>query len=141
MYSTEVLQSNYCDYNDAYILVKVDISIIERNLATVAFKNCPPFIKCITKIDGTTIDDAEDLDLVMPIYYLLEYSSNNSDPTDNLWFYSKDEALNSKVNIMDNNAFKSSTIRLNYWETLKTLGKHWETRRQWSIKKRNNCCA
>ena len=43
-----------------------------RNVAQVAFKNCAPFTKCIAKIDGTTIDDVEDLDLVMSIHNLLE---------------------------------------------------------------------
>ena len=60
----------------------------------IAFKNCTPFTKCITKIDGTTKDDAKDLDLVMSMYNLLEHSSNYSDTTDSLWFSSKDEATN-----------------------------------------------
>ena len=51
------------------------------------FKNCAPFTKCITTIDVTTIDDAKDLDLVMPMYNLLEYSSNYSETTGSLWFY------------------------------------------------------
>ena len=63
-----MLKSNLCDYNDAYILVRGDITIIGRNiLIEVAFKNCALFIKFITKIDGTTIDNAEDLDLDMSI--------------------------------------------------------------------------
>ena len=60
----------------------------------VAFKNSTTFTKCITKIDGTTIDDTEDLDLVMPIYNLIQYSSNYSETTGSLWFYSKDETTN-----------------------------------------------
>ena len=72
----------------------------------VAFKNCAPFIKCITTIDETTIDDAEDLDLVMPMYNLIEYSSNYSETTGSLWFYSKDEATNFNADIANNN-FKS----------------------------------
>ena len=55
IYNTEILKSNHCDYNDAYILVRDDVIIATE----VAFKNCASFIKCITKIDGTTIDDAE----------------------------------------------------------------------------------
>ena len=47
----------------------------------MAFRNCAPWIKCITKIDGTTADDAEGLELVMPMYNLLEYSSNYSATT------------------------------------------------------------
>ena len=72
IYNTEVLKSDFCDYSSAYILVRGDIRIIGDNRHRVAFTNCAPFIKCITKIDETTINDAEDLDLVMPMYNLLE---------------------------------------------------------------------
>ena len=58
----------------------------------MAFKNWAPYTKCSTKVDGTITDDSEDLDLVMPMYNLLEYSSNYSEATRSLWFYSKDEA-------------------------------------------------
>ena len=61
IYNTEVLKSNLCDYNDAYILVRGDITVTAAPTTQVAFKNCAPFTKCITKIDETTIDDAEDL--------------------------------------------------------------------------------
>ena len=54
------------------MLVRVDISIIGYNVTQVAFNSFAPFIMWITKIDGTTIDNAEDLDLVIPIYNLLE---------------------------------------------------------------------
>ena len=87
IYSTEVLNSNLCNYNHVYILVRGDISIICRNLLTeVACKNCAPMIKCITKIDGAAIDGAGDLDVVMLIYNLLEYSPNYSDTTGSFWF-------------------------------------------------------
>ena len=72
IYSTEVLKSNLCDYNDAYILVRSDVTIVGHQVTHVAFKNCTPFTKCITKIDGATIDDAEYLDLVMPMYSPIE---------------------------------------------------------------------
>ena len=71
--NTEVLKSNRCDYNDAQILVRGDIAVVGRNLANkVAFKTYALFTKYMTKIDGTTIDDAKDLDLVMPMYNLLQ---------------------------------------------------------------------
>ena len=54
----QVLKSSLCDYNNAYILVRGDITIIAAPQIQVAFKNCAPFTKCITKIDGTTIDNA-----------------------------------------------------------------------------------
>ena len=77
IYNREVLKSNLCDYNDAYTSVKGNIIITaHNNAAPVAFKNCAKFTKCITKIDGITIDDAEDLYLVTPMCNLIEYSSN-----------------------------------------------------------------
>ena len=78
-YNTEILKSNVCDHNDAYILVIGDITVVAAPATQVAFKNCAPFTKCITKIDGMTIDDAEDLELVMPMYSLTEYSWNYSE--------------------------------------------------------------
>ena len=60
IYNIEVLKSNLCDYNDAYILVRIDIVTTANNNPTpVAFKNCAPFTKCITKFHDTTIDDVE----------------------------------------------------------------------------------
>ena len=61
----------------------------------------------MTKIHGTTIDDPEDLDLVMVVYNLLEHSSNYFDTTSGLWFYSKDEATNFNADIENHNGFKS----------------------------------
>ena len=87
--------------------VKGGITIIAHAATQVAFKNCASFTKCITKIDGTTTDDAEDLDLAMPMYKLLKYSSNYSDTTGNLQFYSKDKATNFNPDIADGNNFKS----------------------------------
>ena len=54
--------------------------------------------KCVTKIDPTTKDDAEDLDLVMTMYNLIGYSSNYSEKAGKSWFYSKNEATNFKIN-------------------------------------------
>ena len=83
-YKTEVFKSNLCDYNDAYILVKDDITVAEALETQVSFKDCAPFTIFITKIDGTTIDNAEDLDLAMSMYNLIQYSSNYSETTRNL---------------------------------------------------------
>ena len=77
-----MLKSNLCDFNDAYTLVRGDIVTTAHNNPTpVEFKYCAPFFKCITKIDGAAIDDAEDLDLVMPMYNRIEYTSNYSETT------------------------------------------------------------
>ena len=106
-YKTEILKSNLSDYNDAYILVRSDITIIAAPQTQVAFKNCTPFTQCVTEIDGTTIHDAENLDLVMPKYNLIEYSSNYSETTGSLWFYSKNEATNFDADIANTDNFKS----------------------------------
>ena len=61
---------------------------------SVAFKNNAPFINCILKIDGVQIDNAEDLDVVIPVYNLLEYSKNYRKTTGSLWNYYRDEPSN-----------------------------------------------
>ena len=78
-YNTEVLKPNLCDYNNAYILVRSDITVIVAPAKQVSFKTCAPFNKCITKINGATTYGAEDLDMFMPIYNLIDYSSNYSE--------------------------------------------------------------
>ena len=76
---TSMLRSDLCDFNDACIVVKGDITLEGDNDANkqnknVTFENNAPFINCISKIYGIKIDNAEDLDVVMPMYNLLEYS-------------------------------------------------------------------
>ena len=75
-----MLRSDLCDYSNAYIVVKGNITIVRPNNAKgnkeVTFKNNAPFIIFISKINGVEIDNAEDLDVVMPTYNLLEYSKN-----------------------------------------------------------------
>ena len=78
---TSMLRSDLCDFNDAYIVVKGDITLEVDNDANktnknLAFKNNAPFINSISKINGVRVDNAEDLDFVMPMYNLLEYSKN-----------------------------------------------------------------
>ena len=121
MYGTEVLKSNLCDYNDAQISVRGYIIIRGHNVTQVGYKNCLLFIMYIPKINGTTLDDTEelDLDLVMPMYNLLEYCSNHSETTGSFQFYSKDESTTFNADIgPNNNNFKSldyNAMKLNYW--------------------------
>ena len=96
----------FCDYSDACILVRSDNTATGARATQVPFKSCAPFTKCITKSDGATIDDALDLDLVMPIYNLIEQNSNYSETTGSLWFYSKDEASNFNPDIASDDNFK-----------------------------------
>ena len=83
-----------------------DITVTAAGATQVAFKKCTLFTKCITKIDGTTINDAEDLGLVMQMYNLIEYSSNYSETTGSLWFYSKGEATKFNNDIATDVSFK-----------------------------------
>ena len=96
---TSMLTSDLCDYSDAYIVVKGDITPEGDNDAkkrnkNLAFKNNAPFINCISKINGVKIDNAEDLDVVMPMYNLLEYSKKYRKTTGRLWNYYRDEPNN-----------------------------------------------
>ena len=79
-FKTSMLRSSLCDYSDAYILVKGNITV--NNTAAdgaaanntnkkVIFKNCAPFTDCTSKINNTQVDDGKDIDIVMPIYNLL----------------------------------------------------------------------
>ena len=77
---TSILRSDLRDFNDAFTVTKGTITVSAPNNANknkaVAFKNNAPFINCISKINGVKSDNAEGLDVVMPMYNLLEYSKN-----------------------------------------------------------------
>ena len=114
-FKTTMLRSNLCDYVDSYILVKGTITITgagddedarqadERNKG-VRFKNCAPFSKCISRINNTDIDNVHDIDIVMPMYNLTEYSDNYSNTSGSLWKYYKDDPND---NLTDSESFKS----------------------------------
>ena len=118
-----MLWSDLCDFSDAYIVVKGNITVSKKtftandfeapnNTAAIVtatndgnnnvfgekkwvFKNNAPFINCISKINGTKIDNAEDLDVIMPMYNLLEYVKNYKKTTGSLWNYYRDEPSSS----------------------------------------------
>ena len=90
---TPMLRSDLCDFSDVYIIVKGEITITNPDKA-VAFKNNAPFINCISKINDVQIDKTEDLDVVMPMYNLLEYSKNYRKTTGSLWNDYRDEQSN-----------------------------------------------
>ena len=98
-FKTTMLKSSLCDYSDAYILVKGTISVNNTAVAgpavnntnkKVIFKNCAPFTNCISEINNTQIDNAKDIDIVMSMYNLIEYSDNYAKTTGSLWQYCKD---------------------------------------------------
>ena len=114
-FKTTMLKSNLCDYRDAYILVEGKITITgagndvaatqadERDKG-VAFKNCAPFTSCKSDINDVDIDYCHDIDIVMPIYNLIEYSDNYAKTSGSLWPYYRDELNN---NLADSESLKS----------------------------------
>ena len=122
-FKTAMLRSSLCDYSDAYILVKGNITV--NNTAAdgaaanntnkkVIFKNCAPFTNCISKINNTQIDNAEYIDIVMPMYNLIEYSDNYSKTSGSLWQYCKERpAVNDNEDIVNFNG-ANTTASFNF---------------------------
>ena len=112
-YNTRVLKPNLCDYEEAYILVDGTIRAANANNATrLALKNCAPFTKCNLEINDEHVDTAENLDIVMPMYNLIEYSDNYQDSSATLYQYKRDEPPEDD-DIADLTA-NNSDIKLNY---------------------------
>ena len=91
-YDTSVLKPNLCDYAEAYILVDGTIRAADAvNATRLALKNCAPFTKCNLEINDEHVDTAENLDIVMSMYNLIEYSDNYQDSSGTLYQYERDE--------------------------------------------------
>ena len=104
-----MLRTSLCDYSDAYTLVKGTITVANTVAADtdanntnkkVIFKNCATFTSCISRIDNTQIDDAQYIDVVMPMYDLIEYSNNYSKTSGISFQFCRDEPA---TNINNNN--------------------------------------
>ena len=110
-FKTPMLRSDLCDYADAYVLVNGTITVAgnhprDRQNRPLILKNNAPFISCITKINNELIEDAEDLDIVMPIYNLLEYSKNYRRNIGSLYNYYRDDLSGDDNNVVSSNAFQ-----------------------------------
>ena len=94
-FKTQMIRSDLCDYNDAYIVATGKINVTNPNNNAydkkLALKNNASFFSCITKINRTQTENAEDLDVVMPLYNLRYYSKNYRNATGSLWIYYRDE--------------------------------------------------
>ena len=111
-FKTAMLRSDLCDYSDAFVEVSTNIVVtvnrvdadntnVFANIGGVAvdntdkrtftLKNNAPFVSCITKINGELIENAEDLDVVMPMYNLIEYSKNFRKTNGSLHNYYRDQ--------------------------------------------------
>ena len=79
-FETKNIKSSLFNYLDAYVLVTGDIAVTDIDADTnVAFKNCAPFTICVTHINDEQIDTAENPNIAMPVYTLIEYSEIYSD--------------------------------------------------------------
>ena len=104
-YDTRVLKPNLCDYAEGYILVDGTIRAANAvNATRLALKNCARFTKCNLEINDEHVDAAENLDIVMPMYNLIEYSDNYQDSLSALYQYKRDEPPNNNVNLTADNS-------------------------------------
>ena len=124
-FKAPMLRSNICDYSDAYILVKGTITVMapgaynnannirDKRNRPLILKNNAPFVSCITRINGELIEDADDLDIVMSMYNLLEYSKNYRKTIGSLYNYYRDELSDDaddnnfdNIKVINSNIFK-----------------------------------
>ena len=122
-FKTPILRSNLCDYSDVYILLKGTITVngvvngaendISRRNRPLILKNNASFVSGITRINGELIEDADDLDIVMPMYNLLEYSKIYRKTIGSLYNYYRDELSddNSPNNFPNTNVVNSETFK------------------------------
>ena len=146
-FKTTMLKSSLCDYSDACILVKGTIRITgagadaaarqadERDKG-VAFKNYAPFTNCISEINNTQVDNAKDIDILMPMPNLIEYSNNYAKNTGSLWQYFRDEpnddiedseSFTSKIKITGKTADDDNEKDVEIMVPLKYLSNFWIT--------------
>ena len=146
-FKTRMQKSSLCDCSDVYILVKGGITITgegddaaarqadERNKGVI-FKNCAPFINCKSEINNIEIDNTKDIDIVMPMYKLIEYSDNYSKASGSLWQYYRNEpndnltdseSLKSKINITGKTPAAGNTKAVEIMVPLKYFSNFWET--------------
>ena len=120
-----MLKFSLCDYSDAYIHVRGTITVnntaaegaaAHDNNKKAIFKNCAPFTNCISEINNTDLDNAKDLDIVMPMYNLIEYSDNYSKTSGSMWQFTKDTPAvnnnNTIVNCTNNNLTDSFNFKV-----------------------------
>ena len=120
-FKTSMLRSNLCDYSDAYILVKgtITVTVLEVNNIRdkrnrpLVLKNNAPFVSFITRINGKLIEDVDDLDIIMPMYNLLEYSKNYRKTIGSLYNSYRDELSDDaednnfdNIKVVNSNTFK-----------------------------------
>ena len=90
-FETKVNKSSLCDYSDAYIFVTGDIKVADVAADTnIAVKTCAPFTRCVTHINDEHVETAEHLDIITPMYNLIEYCDNYTDSSGSLYQFKRD---------------------------------------------------
>ena len=102
IFETSMLRSDLCDYSDAYVWVKGTITVTNPNNNAnfdrrLTLKNNAPFISYVSKINGELVENAEDLDIVIPMYNLLEYSKHYEKTSGSLFNYDRDEPSEAEI--------------------------------------------
>ena len=119
-FETKVIKPNLCDYSDAYILVTGDIKVAAVAADTnVAFKKFAPFTNFVTHINDEHVETTENLDLIMPMYNLIEYSDNYADSSGSVYQFKRDEPpmtdarnpLNTALDSLNSFKYKASLLR------------------------------
>ena len=122
-FKTTMLKSSSCDYSDAHVLVKGTISVnntaaagaaVNNTNKKVIFKDYAPFTNCISENNNTQIDNARDIDIVMPMYNLIEYSDNYTKITGSLWQYCKDIPGRDNNNLIEGFTGGNTTDSFNF---------------------------
>ena len=137
IFKTSMLWLDLCNFSDAYIVIKETITLTKINKRKItdirsrflAFKNNAPFTYCISKINNVLIDNAEDLDVAMPMYNLLEYSKNYRKTRGSLWKYCRDEPNNPLA--ADYNADPITILSLKYKSSITEKSIKWKSRGWW----------
>ena len=107
---TKVIKQNLCDYSYAYILVTGDIKVAAVAADThVAFKNYAPFTRLVTHVNDEYVETAENLDKIMPMYNLIEYSDNYADSSASLYQFKRDESPMNDAGNPNNVSLDNST--------------------------------
>ena len=112
-FETKVIKSNLWDYSDAYILVTGNVTATDDDTNTrVSFKNCAPFTKYIIHINDEH-DNPDNIDIIMPMYNLIEYSNNYSDTSGSLWQFKRDKQNMNNGNPANVTTANSSSANIN----------------------------
>ena len=109
-FETKVIKPNLCDYSNAYILVTGDLKVAGVAAKTnVASKNCALFTGCVTHINDEHVETTGNLDIIMPMYNLIEYSDNYADSSGSLYQFKRNESPMNGAGNPNNVALDNST--------------------------------